>query len=194
MVTSPGYPFLFWTIFLTVSYWCWFLLEVRLLIRDRGAAGVTSRWWLVCWIGTGVVLGVFVVPYFVPFFKIRIWTVVFIGLGGILIWAGMLLRVWAIWTLGRFFKTKVVIQGDHNLIRSGPYRYLRNPSYTGILVTSVGFGLGIGNWLSTALLLTAALVGLGRRIGIEEAALAARFGKDYEAYRRGTWTLIPFVW
>lgn len=199
MVTSPAYPFIFSTVILTVSYWCWILLEVWLFIRERGTVGSNaedqgSRRWIIAWLGVGVLLGVFIEPYIFAFSKIQTQVALFFVLGIVLLWGGMLLRIWSISTLGRFFKTTVVIQSGHNLIRRGPYRYLRNPAYTGILITLIGLGLGVGNWLSIASLFFAGLIGLGRRIRIEEEALCKRFGKEYDEYRKRTWAVIPFVW
>jgi protein-S-isoprenylcysteine O-methyltransferase Ste14 len=80
------------------------------------------------------------------------------------------------------------------LITGGPYTYLRNPSYTGALITLVGFGFGAGNWLSIIILLAAGLAVYTRRIAVEEQALREQFGKTYEDYRKRTWALIPFIW
>ncbi|MGH9407125.1 MAG: methyltransferase family protein [Candidatus Acidiferrales bacterium] len=199
MVTSPSYQFIFATLVLTVSYWCWILLEVSLFIRERGtvrsnAEDQGSRRWIIAWLGGGVLLGVFVEPYIFAFSKIEARVALFFVLGIALIWGGMLLRMWSISILGRFFKTTVVIQPGHNLIQRGPYRYLRNPAYTGILITLIGLGLGVGNWLSIASLFFAGLIGLGRRIHVEDEALCKRFGKEYEEYHKRTWAVIPFVW
>ena len=88
-----------------------------------------------------------------------------------------------------------MIQEQHQLITSGPYRYLRNPSYTAILTILVGFGFGIGNWLSLLVLFAAGVAAYAWRIAfVEERALAAQFGEEYQAYKKGTWALIPFIW
>lgn len=64
--------------------------------------------------------------------------------------AGLALRLWAVVTLGRFFKVTVSIQDHHRVIRSGPYRVLRHPSYTGLLLLLGGLGLALGTWLGLA--------------------------------------------
>lgn len=112
----------------------------------------------------------------------------------VVVWSGMALRLWAILTLGRFFRTTVVVQEDHVLVQSGPYGMLRNPAYTGALITLAGFGAAIGNWISVALLTAVPLVGYVRRIRVEERALSARFGPTYLAYRKRTWALFPLLW
>jgi protein-S-isoprenylcysteine O-methyltransferase len=111
-----------------------------------------------------------------------------------LMWSGMGLRLWAITTLGRFFRTTVVVQDQHQLIRSGPYRLLRHPSYSGSILTLIGAGLAMDNWISLAAVLLGGAVAYFWRIRAEEAALGARFGDAYAKYRQGTWAVLPGVW
>jgi protein-S-isoprenylcysteine O-methyltransferase len=199
MVTSPAYPSFLYAAILTVSYWCWILFEIYLILRDRGAAKSDSqdrgtRSWNIISIAIGIVLGIFSVPYLVPQLAIRDNITAFFTFGITLVWAGILFRFWAVRTLGKFFRTKVIIQEEHMLVSTGPYRYLRHPSYTGILITLLGFGFGVGNWLSLIVLLVAGFVAFERRISVEDAALAERFGKEYEEYRKRRKALIPFIW
>ena len=60
--------------------------------------------------------------------------------------AGLILRWWAIITLGRFFTVDVTIEKDHELIQRGPFRVVRHPSYTGVLLAFVGVALSFRNW------------------------------------------------
>ena len=94
-------------------------------------------------------------------------------------------------TLGRFFRVTVTVQDDHRLVDTGPYTKLRNPSYTGAMITMAGVGIAMGHWLSLAAMILFPLLGFAWRIRVEEASLAARFGADYDAYRRSRWALIP---
>src|SRR3546814_15945860 len=89
----------------------------------------------------------------------------------------MPLRWWSIRVLARHFTVDVTIHPDHELVRRGPYRLLRHPSYTGLLMPFLGFALGLGNWLSLAAMLPVALALLWR-IQVEERVLAAAFGDD----------------
>ena len=109
-------------------------------------------------------------------------------------WGGVVLRIWAVRTLGSLFRTVVVIQDKHELIIAGPYRLLRHPSYAGSLLTLAGIGLALGNWLSLLVAVLGALIGFTRRIPVEEAALQAHFGGDYTAYAHRTWRLVPLIW
>lgn len=106
---------------------------------------------------------------------------------------GIGVRVWAIVTLGRFFSPVVQIERDHRIVRAGPYRWVRHPSYTGLLLTLVGVGLTVGAVTGVALALAIAAVPFGYRIRVEERALAARFGAEWTEYARSTWRLFPGV-
>jgi protein-S-isoprenylcysteine O-methyltransferase Ste14 len=115
-------------------------------------------------------------------------------LGAAIVWAGIALRLWAVRTLGDFFRTTVTVQEGHRLVAGGPYRRLRHPSYTGMLLALAGLGLGYGNWISLALLTLAVLPPFAWRIHVEDAALKARFGAEWQAYAAERWAVIPFVW
>jgi protein-S-isoprenylcysteine O-methyltransferase len=117
-----------------------------------------------------------------------------VAIGVALVWAGMALRLWAIRTLGNFFNTRVVVRQEQRLIASGPYKYLRNPAYTGTVMTFLGFGVAIGNWISLITLLVFGCIPHIIRIAVEDRALRTRFGQEYAIYRQKTWSLIPFIW
>jgi protein-S-isoprenylcysteine O-methyltransferase len=115
-------------------------------------------------------------------------------LGIAMMLVGLPFRWWAIRVLSRYFTVDVTIRPDHQLIRSGPYRWLRHPSYTGALLTFYGFSLGFGNWLSLlAVVLPVTLVFLWR-IHVEERVLTKAFPDQYPAYARDSRRLIPYVW
>jgi len=107
---------------------------------------------------------------------------------------GVLLRWYAIVHLGRFFTVNVAIADDHRLIDTGPYRWLRHPSYTGWLTAVAGLGLCLGNAVSLAILVVATLGLILWRIGLEEKALRTAFGDAYAVYARKTARLVPFLY
>jgi protein-S-isoprenylcysteine O-methyltransferase Ste14 len=177
----------------------WFGLEVVRQVKDlkfvpvqregdRGTLWLTTGFTL-----AGVAVGLWgahAVPWYMP---ARTSMPVFvIGIG--LMWVGMLLRIWAIRTLGQFFRSVVMIQRDHALVTRGPYRLLRHPSYAGALLTGVGAGVVVGNWFSLAAFVILPLIGYLRRIRIEEAALAEGLGEAYQHYAAASRRLVPFVW
>ena len=97
-------------------------------------------------------------------------------LGIALMVLGIFLRQWSIALLGVFFSTLVSVQEGQTIIRKGPYRYLRHPSYTGAIMIFTGIGLAILSWGAVLVLLAASFAVYGYRIRIEEKALVERFG------------------
>jgi protein-S-isoprenylcysteine O-methyltransferase Ste14 len=119
------------------------------------------------------------------------WT---LGLGLAIVFVGAALRDWAIVSLGRYFRREVTIEPGQRIIRRGPYRTLRHPSYTGICLILAGFGLTFGSWVSAVVALLIVFVGLLPRIRVEEHALAQAFGPDYTTYATSTDRMLPHVW
>jgi protein-S-isoprenylcysteine O-methyltransferase Ste14 len=113
-------------------------------------------------------------------------------LGVVLFAAGGALRIWPVFVLGPRFSGLVAIQPGHTLVTTGIYRIIRHPSYLGLLVTSLGWGLAFRSGIGV--LLTALLVPpLLSRIRAEERLLRAQFGAEYDAYCARTSRLIPGV-
>ena len=114
--------------------------------------------------------------------------------GLIVMWLGLAIRVWAIAALGRSFRTTVEVDPGQAVVSSGPYRWVRHPSYTGLLLILSGFGLALGHWPALVACVALPLPALLRRIQVEETELTRVLGEPYEAYRRQTRRLIPGVW
>ena len=85
------------------------------------------------------------------------------------------------------------IQPGHAVIRTGPYRYVRHPSYTGLFLAFLGLGLYFHNWLSLLVLLVPVSLALANRVAKEEAALRASLGHEYAAYCARTKRFIPWL-
>lgn len=116
------------------------------------------------------------------------------AIGLALTWCGIALRWWAMRTLGRYFTFTVMTSADQPVITTGPYRFVRHPSYVGGLLALTGIGCMYGNWLSLAALAVIPVAGFIIRIHVEEAALSATLGSAYLSYAAGRKRLIPFVW
>ena len=99
---------------------------------------------------------------------------------------GLVLRWWAIITLGRFFTVDVTIQKDHELVERGPFRLVRHPSYTGVLLAFVGFALSLNNWAALVVILVPIFAAFVRRMNVEEAALSQALGSRYGDYMART--------
>jgi protein-S-isoprenylcysteine O-methyltransferase Ste14 len=121
------------------------------------------------------------------------WPIHFLAAAGAVVQAGFFgLAVWARRHLGRNWSAEVRIATDHQLVRTGPYRWLRHPIYTAMLGMSLGTAIASGQYhalLGLALLVVAYL----RKTRLEDQILAETFGADYDAYRRHTWALVPLL-
>ncbi|HEU0026426.1 MAG TPA: isoprenylcysteine carboxylmethyltransferase family protein [Ktedonobacterales bacterium] len=110
-----------------------------------------------------------------------------------LIVLGAMLRWWAILTLGRYFTIDVAVRSAQAVVQSGPYRFVRHPAYSGMLLTLLGIGLALANWASVVAVLTISLIGMLYRVRVEERALIAALGQPYVDYMRRTKRFIPFM-
>jgi protein-S-isoprenylcysteine O-methyltransferase Ste14 len=110
-------------------------------------------------------------------------------------WLGLGVRAWAIAALGGSFRTTVEVEPRQAVVSTGPYRWVRHPSYTGLLLTAVGFGVARGSWVSLAVCLCLLLPALVHRIRVEEPELDLVLGEAYRAYQARTPAcLIPRLW
>jgi protein-S-isoprenylcysteine O-methyltransferase Ste14 len=114
--------------------------------------------------------------------------------GLLLMLTGTTVRWSAIFTLQRLFTVNVSILENHQIVQHGLYRYLRHPSYTGLLLRYFGFGLAFANWLSLLLIFLPLFCAVCYRIQVEEQALLRAFGRQYADYASRTRRLIPRVY
>lgn len=109
----------------------------------------------------------------------------------VLMGSGLVVRWTAILTLGRLFTVDVAIHSDHEVVQTGLYRIVRHPSYTGLLIIFLGFGVSFSNWLSILVLLAPITLGVLNRVEKEEHALRSSLGPAYESYCERTKRFIP---
>jgi len=114
-------------------------------------------------------------------------------LGVALLAGGGALRLWPVAVLGRRFSGLVAIQPGHELVTTGPYGRIRHPSYLGLLISALGWGLAF-NTAVGVLLALANIPPLIARMNAEERLLSSEFGASYDAYRAHTSRLIPGVY
>lgn len=115
-------------------------------------------------------------------------------LGSATMLLGISLRVLSVLALGQYFRTTVMIQKGQTVIKTGPYKYIRHPSYLGTLITVFGFGLAVDNWFVTGAMLAVMFYGIAQRIAVEEEVMERGFGKAYIDYKRKTKKLIPKIY
>lgn len=112
-------------------------------------------------------------------------------IGGVVFtYLGLPLTIWSRARLGRYWSGVVALKQDHRLIQAGPYRVVRHPLYSGIILAAIGMVFCVTTWsslLGTAALLTC----FERRAHKEDALLASEFGAEFEAYRQRTGRLLP---
>jgi len=121
---------------------------------------------------------------FIPETQVGVWAGVFLTA------AGVALAIWARFNLGQNWSDKVVLKVDHELVRTGPYAYLRHPIYSGVLLAVAGTALAIGEVRGLLALL---LLGTNYCVKAirEERILAANFGEDFASYKRKTGFFLP---
>lgn len=115
-----------------------------------------------------------------------------VGAGLVLQTGSLVLGLWARRVLGLHWSGEITIKVEHELIRSGPYRLVRHPIYTAWLGMFAGTALVSGQ-MHAALGFATAAFAYWRKIRMEEANLKTAFGADYDAYRRETWALVPWL-
>ena len=116
------------------------------------------------------------------------------ALGAVLCWLGLLLRWSSFLALGKYFTVVLGTSEDQPVVTRGPYRFLRHPSYTGLLLIFAGIGLMVGNWVSAAGAVGLLLVAVLYRLRIEERSLNAALGERYREYAASRARLIPYIW
>jgi protein-S-isoprenylcysteine O-methyltransferase Ste14 len=155
--------------------------------EDRG-----NRWVLAVFSILGLLLGY--VPAYTD--RVEFWTID----GGAVRWAGVVLfaaggalRIWPVFVLGRRFSGLVAIQPEHTLVTGGIYRFIRHPSYLGLITSALGWALAFRSIVGVVIVLLF-LPPLVARMRAEERLLSSQFGAEYDAYRARTPRLFPRLW
>ncbi|RZH69085.1 methyltransferase family protein [Natrinema altunense] len=157
--------------------------------RDMGSRrviGVAS--------GGGILAGVAAV-YLVPSMAI-LWHPRLVFAAGIaVLLVGGVIRQYAVRTLNEYFTSTIKVHDDQQVVDTGPYRWVRHPSYTGGLLEYTGIGLVLGNWVSLFTIVSALVIAYVYRIRIEERTLSDELGEPYQRFLdRTPYRLIPYVW
>ncbi|HXR55794.1 MAG TPA: isoprenylcysteine carboxylmethyltransferase family protein [Casimicrobiaceae bacterium] len=113
-------------------------------------------------------------------------------LGAVLTLTGLLFSVWARVHLGANWSGMVTIKKDHELVVSGPYRFVRHPIYSGLLLAFVGSALARAEWRGV-LAAILAFWALWRKLRVEERRMRQQFGSVYDEYASHVPALVPFI-
>ena len=135
----------------------------------------------------------YLAPRIVPAAAIRPGAAAFAA-GMAVLLGGLVLRGWSIKTLGGYFTGRVMVSVGQPVITAGPYRLLRHPSYTGLLLACAGAGLASANWVAVAAMVLLPAAAVLCRIHAEENALLATLGDRYRAYAGQHKRLVPLIW
>ena len=180
-----------------VIYSIWLLSEVlvnRLMHsnkRDKQQADKGSLLFIWLTITISITAAVYIAnSYFLPVSSYS--GIKYFGLALIIL--GIIMRLLVIRSLGKLFTVDVTIRENHRLKKDGFYRYLRHPSYFASFISFIGFGLSLNNWISLLLVTVLIFIAFAKRIKIEEKALTAFFGKEYQNYKKQTKAIIPFIY
>lgn len=172
----------------------WFLSEIliNLLTRSKKSEAKShdknslSVIWIV--IALSITAGVFIAFSYPKFGTDKYFT------GISLMVIGTTLRLYTVFSLKSLFTADIAIHHDHKLITDGVFKIIRHPSYSGSLLTFLGLGLTLGNWISLLIVFLPVLAVFLYRINIEEKALMDNFKEEYADYQKKTKKLIPFVY
>jgi protein-S-isoprenylcysteine O-methyltransferase Ste14 len=190
---------LFYVILLNALAACFLALEIGLVVRDRrrgkGKPGKDKGTRFINF--AGVTLGLTGAGLLAGFTNTHLHignTAIIYWIGIFVMAAGLGFRIWAISVLGRSFRTTVETHQDQEVVKSGPYKLIRHPAYTGVLLVCLGYGLAVQNWLSLIPAILLPLAALIYRIHVEETQLVESLGTAYEEYMTHTKRLVPWIW
>jgi protein-S-isoprenylcysteine O-methyltransferase Ste14 len=124
------------------------------------------------------------------FAPLAIWAA---ALGAALTFAGLAFSIWARFVIAGNWSSYVELKQDHELIVAGPYRWVRHPIYTGLLVAFIGSALAVGEWRGVLAVVIVALA-FWRKLRLEERLMRRQFGEAYTRYSARVPALIPFVY
>ena len=112
--------------------------------------------------------------------------------GGVVFLGGILFRLWAIQTLGKYYSHIVRQVGGHKIIHTGPYAYIRHPAYAGMLVGNLGIVLYFFNYVTLGLFAFLLVPAIVLRIRVEEKMLFQL--DEYAEYARLRKRIVPLIW
>jgi protein-S-isoprenylcysteine O-methyltransferase Ste14 len=182
--------------FILVLWVAWLALWMAMAPWVKAAAQSENAWSRLMHVGPLVLAGYLVAAPHVPiaplndhFAPFSSWLPAF-GAGLTLV--GLALAVWARVLLAGNWSGDVQLKEAHELVVDGPYRWVRHPIYTGLLVALLGTALAVGEWRGLIAMAIAA-ISFWRKLRLEETLMRRQFGEAYARYAKRAPALIPFV-
>lgn len=177
---------------LVIGYWAWSARNAKPAERRESWSTQLVAYWLPLaaafvllgpgeWFGHGLLREQFV-PHSAPVNALALATCI----------AGAAIAIWSRYLLGSNWSGVVELKAGHELVEAGPYRFVRHPIYSGLLLLFLGNALHVGDWRG---LLAVAIVfaSFWRKLRLEEAWLGERFGPAWQAYAQRTRALVPGI-
>ena len=181
----------------TITYIIWalseFLIGSVLRSKTNDQNNLDKNSLKVIWVG--ILVGIFLALFIASRYNFPISdysNLEFVGISLIII--GIIFRLIIIKSLGKSFTSNVSITQNQKLKTNGFYHFLRHPSYTASLLSFIGFGISLNNWVSLIIIIAFVSIVFINRIKVEEKVLIGFFGKEYLDYKKSTKALIPFIY
>ncbi len=171
-------------------YWMVSAIRIKAAVRRESIASRLAH--VIPLVVGGVLIGWRAMPW--AALNLRLWphSLLAYGIGLALLVAGLTFAVWARVHLGRNWSGSVTVKAGHELIRSGPYAYVRHPIYTGLITAVFGTAISSGT-VRAALGLVIITLSLVRKLRTEEAFMRDTFPGEYQRYCAQVPALIPFT-
>jgi protein-S-isoprenylcysteine O-methyltransferase Ste14 len=199
LVLLRGTCMLLYLITLNLIVALFIVLELSLFTKDRlQGKGITGKdKGSVYWNFLSIALGITAAGLISIFTKLGFHaerSVAIFWTGISIMCLGLALRIWAVTSLGKSFRTTVEIHEYQKLVRTGPYKLIRHPSYAGLLLICVGYGIAVQNYISLVVAFLFPFIALMHRMHIEETLFLKVLGAEYAEYQSHTKKLIPWIW
>ena len=177
-----------WLVFLL--YWAWSARRVKGARRSEPLSPRLLKYWLPLAVAACLIQRVRAYPSSLLHLRVLPESTSLLVLGLLLTWLGVALAIRARVVLGRNWSSEVQVKHDHELIVRGPYRWVRHPIYTGLLLAILGSALALGE-LRGVIAFAIIAVSFWFKLRLEERWMGEQFGGAYDDYRRRTKALVP---
>jgi protein-S-isoprenylcysteine O-methyltransferase Ste14 len=165
------------------------IIETFLPDKNKQKGEVSSKWLFYCMLVSGILIYICAISEFI--FLVKKINIFITIIGSVLIIFRIILKVWAVKTLGKFWSIQIEIREDQKLIKEGPYKYVRHPSYLSTMIEVTAGPLIFNSYYTILFVWLVYIPFLITRIYLEEKELLKKFGKEYEEYRRSVPLLLP---
>jgi protein-S-isoprenylcysteine O-methyltransferase Ste14 len=165
------------------------IVEIILPYSGKQKGKITAKWLLACFVVSGVIVYASGICEFT--FYVRDINMIDVIIGILFISLSVILKVWALKTLGKYWSIQIEIRDDQNLVTEGPYKYIRHPAYVSTLLEAIGGALILNAFFTLLLFWVIYFPLMVIRIYLEENELKRKFGMKYRDYQEKVSALLP---